>query len=161
MRTVIAVAFLGLLACVVAVSAEQQNDALLAEMKKCAICKEMAENPKLMSQVSWETHKIDNGALSVSTVPKESVKQMAALHEKMMKNVEKAKSDLQSGKKVEMCSFCEGMGELEKSGAKIQTIHTSTGAVSLITSPDPEVVKKIHAHADQAIAMQKKMQQAN
>src|SRR4026207_1517804 len=105
MRTVFTLAFLGLLACgAVMVTAELPNDALLAEMKKCAVCKAMAENPKLLSQMTWETHKIDDGMLCVSTVPKEMSKEFAAIHEKMMQNVAKVKSDAQSGKKVELCS---------------------------------------------------------
>jgi hypothetical protein len=150
---------LGLLACgAVIVSAEPPNDALLAEFKKCAVCKAMVENSKLMTQTNAETHKIDNGMLCVTTVPKELVKDFASVHAKMMENVAKAKSDIAAGKKVEMCSFCEGMGDLEKAGATHQVIPTSTGAVSLMTSTDPDVVKKIHAQADKAIAMQKKMQ---
>jgi hypothetical protein len=159
MRAVITVAFLGLVACsAVVLVADSPNDAVLAEMKKCAVCKSLAENPKFMSQMTWETHKIDNGMLCVSSVPKESVKEFEALHAKMMQSVDKVKSESKAGKKVELCSFCEGMGSLEKSGAKHQVIPTATGAVSLITSSDPEVVKKIHAQADEAIAMQKKMQ---
>src|SRR5262245_43991217 len=129
MRTVLTTAFLGLLACsAVMVTAESPNDALLTEFKKCAVCKAMAEDPKLMSQMTMETHKIENGMLCVSTVPKEMAKDFASLHEKMMHNVATVKADLQAGKKVELCSFCQGLSALEKAGAKHEVIHTATGA---------------------------------
>jgi hypothetical protein len=153
------VAILGFACSALWLSADSPPDAVLTEMKKCAVCKSLAENPKFMSQMTWETHKIENGMLCVSSVPKESKAEFASLHGKMMQSVEKVKSDSKAGKKVELCSFCEGMGSLEKAGAKHQVIETQTGAVSLITSTDPDVVKKIHAQADEAIAMQKKIQQ--
>jgi hypothetical protein len=160
MRALISVACLGLIACSAAmVAADSPLDAVLAEMKKCDVCKSMADNPKLMSQMSWETHKIDNGMLCVTSVPKESIKEFTALHEKMMSSIDKVKAEAKSGKKAGLCSFCESMAALEKAGAKHQVIQTETGGVSLVTSSDPEVVKKIHAQADQAIAMQKQMKQ--
>jgi hypothetical protein len=132
---------------------------MLAEMQKCAVCKYMAQKPELMKDMIWETHKIDNGMLCLTTVPKEMKKEFQAVSEKMMQAIEQVKADQQQGKPVEMCHFCAAMGELLKANAKQQHIETATGAIHLVTSNDPAVVKKIHAVADKAIAEQTKMQE--
>ncbi len=51
----------------------------LAEMKKCAVCKELASHPTLLEEMTWETHKIENGMLCVASVPKEHAKEFAAI----------------------------------------------------------------------------------
>jgi hypothetical protein len=135
-----------------------QTSKLVAEMEKCEICKAMARKPELLQEMTWETHKIDHGMLCVATVPKEHAKEFAALHKAMLSNVEKVKEELDRGQKVELCSFCSGMSELEKAGAKQEAIETATGAINLVTSEDPAIVNKIHAQADAAIAEQKKLQ---
>jgi hypothetical protein len=139
-------------------STDQQKN-LLAEMEKCAVCKSMAENPALMREMTWETHKIDNGMLCLTTVPKEMKKEFDAVSAKMMQAIAKVKADETQGKEVELCHFCVTMGELMKLNAKQQHIETQTGAIHLCTSDDPAVVKKIHAMADKVIAEQKKMKQ--
>lgn len=138
-------------------AAKDSPDDFLAEMKKCGVCNAMSQNPELMEHMVWETHKIDNGMLCVASVDKEHVKEFMEVHKHMMKNVEKVKADAKLGKKTELCGFCQGMGELDKAGAKHQVIQTATGVVTLCTSTDPQVVKRIHAHADKAIEMQKAM----
>jgi hypothetical protein len=45
------------------VFAEDPTEKIIAEMKKCAVCKNLAEDPELMKNMSWETDKIDNGML--------------------------------------------------------------------------------------------------
>ena len=41
----------------------------------------------------------------------------------------------------------------------MQEIESAVGAISLMTSDDPEVVKKIHAHTDRSNEEYKKMLQ--
>jgi hypothetical protein len=160
MNKVLATSVLALVTCSGTLArSEAPDEAVLTEMKKCAVCKVMALKPELMAHMTWETHKIDNGMLCLASVPKEYAKDFWALHEKMMQNVAKVKSDLQQGKEAALCSFCESMGELEKAGAKQQVIKTKSGAVSLITSTDPKIVTTIHEHADKAIEEQRKLQQ--
>jgi hypothetical protein len=136
-----------------------QPENLIAEMEKCAVCKYMAENPELMRQMTWETHKIDNGMLCLTTVPKQMKKEFDTVSAKMMQAIEKVKADEKQGKEVTLCHFCESMGELMKLSAKQQHIETETGEIHLFTSDDASLVKKIHAMADKAIAEQKKMKE--
>jgi hypothetical protein len=96
--------------------------------------------------------------LCMFSVPKEMKKEYDAVHKQMMEAIAKVKADQQAGRQVELCEFCTGMAELQKAGAKQETVDTSTGSIFLVTSPHPEIVAKIHAHADKAIAEQKEME---
>lgn len=133
------------------------DEAMMAEMEKCAVCKHLAANPALLQNMSWETFKIDNGMLCVMSAPKEMKSELEALGQKMDAEMEKIKADKLAGKEVEVCALCASMGELMETGAKEQEIKTATGMIHLMTSADPAVVAKIHANADKAIAMQKQM----
>jgi hypothetical protein len=162
MRVFKTTAFLGLAACVAVLAyAESPKEDFLAEMKKCAVCNVMVDKPELMKDMTWETHKIENGMLCVASVPKELKKDFDAVHAEMTRRIEKVKADAQQGKHAELCGFCQGMGDLEKAGAKSQDVKTATGSIHLVTSNDPSIVAKIHAQADKAIAEQKKMQESH
>jgi hypothetical protein len=150
--TILAVSWLS------SVFGQAEQDNMLEEMKKCAVCKYIAENPELMKHMTWETHKIENGMLCLTTVPKDMKRDFDAASEKMMQAVAKVQADQKEGKPVELCGFCASMGELMKTNAKQLHIDISTGAIHLCTSDDPAVVKKIHAMADKAVAEQKKME---
>ncbi len=160
MKAIVSLAIVGLaVGWSSAVFGEAQHDKLLAEMEKCAVCKYMAEKPELMKDMVWETHKIENGMLCLTTVPKELKKDFDAVSEKMARAIEQVKADAPQGKQVELCSFCASMGEMMKLNAKQQHIETQRGAIHMVTSDDPAIVAKIHAFADKAIAEQKKMEQ--
>jgi hypothetical protein len=134
------------------------SDDPMAEMKNCAVCKVMMEKPDLMESMTWECHKVDAGMLCLMSVPKDMKKTYDEIHQKMMENVKAVKAAVALGKEVELCHFCTAMGDLEKAGAKSETIETKTGSIHLVTAADPAVVAKIHAHADEAIAQQKAME---
>ena len=139
------------------ICAAPPDEAMKADMEKCAVCKHLAANPALLQNMSWETFKIDNGMLCVMSAPKEMKSELEALFQKMEAEMERIKADKLAGKEVEVCALCASMGELMETGAKEQEIKTATGMIHLMTSADPAVVQKIHASADQAIAMQKHM----
>jgi hypothetical protein len=160
MKARISLAVLGLAIVGTAIASSQsQSGDPRVEMQKCAVCKYLAEKPELMEKMTWETHKIDNGMISVASAPKEAKDEFHAVHEKMMQAVAKVKADQQQGKPVELCSYCESMSDLMKAGAKQENVDTATGTVCLVTSNDPAVVQKIHAAAEKAIADQRQMEQ--
>jgi hypothetical protein len=156
--TVAAVALVASLSSL-ASAASHDEDAMKAEMEKCAVCKNLAANPELMNAMTWETHKIDNGLLCVTTVPKEKKSEFDALNAKMKASIEQVKADEQQGKTPELCELCKEMSELTKAGAKEKEIALSNGSIHMLTSDDPAVVAKIHAHADKAMDMQKQIAQ--
>ncbi len=151
MKAAISIAVLASAACLAAIAvAASTSDDQVKEMAKCAVCKFMAEDPKLMESVAWECHKIDEGMLCMASVPKEMKNAFDAVHKKMMAAVATIKAH--PDQPVELCGMCESMGQLEKAGAKQQTIDTAVGCVHLVTAADPAVVKQIHAQADKAMA---------
>ena len=157
MRARFALGLVAQLTCCLTLAHAASEGEMIAEMQKCAVCKHLAAKPDLMKNMTWETHKIDNGMLSVSTVPKEQKADFDALSKEMKTAVEEVKAANKQGKPVELCHMCAAMGELMKAGAKEQEIAIPNGSIHLMTSSDPTVVAKLHASADQAIAMQKQM----
>ena len=156
MKAIVSFAVCGLLALLSSSAfAEGDLDKMVAEMKKCDICKNLADNPEMLKSMTWETHKLDNGMLSVTTAPGKMKKELAKATAKMDQAIEQVKADYKEGKEPHLCSFCSSMADLMKSGAKEQEIKTKGGEIRLCTSDDPAVVKKIHAVADNAIAIQK------
>jgi hypothetical protein len=142
-----------------AVAANDTEEAMMEGMKKCAVCKHLTDNPELMKNMTWETHKIDNGMLCVTTAPKEQRENFVNLNEKMHAEIEKVKADQKSGKEVQLCDMCADMGKLVEAGANEKEIQIPNGSIHMLTSSDPAVVAKIHANADKAISMQKQMAQ--
>jgi hypothetical protein len=158
MRARFALGLVALLTCCLALARAATEEEMMAEMEKCAVCKHFAAKPELMKDMTWETHKIDNGMLCVTTVPKEQKAEFDALNKEMKVAIDEVKAASAAGKPAEVCHLCAGMGELMKAGAKEQEIAIPNGSLHLMTSNDPAVVSKIHAEADKAIAMQKEME---
>ncbi|TWT96057.1 hypothetical protein Pla108_31390 [Botrimarina colliarenosi] len=108
----------------------------------CVCCKPMHENPTLKAGMKWETHKLANGLMMVAAAPEGMQDEFEATCEKMHTlAMEASPSDLK-------CGFCESFGALMQAGAKTEEVSTGIGNVTLLTSDDPAVVKKIHAHSD-------------
>ena len=58
---------------------------------------------------------------------------------------------------MKLCGFCVEMGALIQQGVHYEVVPTANGALSLITSDDAEVQKKIWAFQDKTDEMMKKM----
>ena len=119
------------------------------DAEHCTICQPMAKNPQLMMSIKWETHKIDNGMLMMSTVPeskKEKFREACAQMKKIAKKVaEGEKPD------AVCCGFCTAFGKAMQAGAKEQQIKTKRGAITLLTAQSPETVEMLHKMADRTI----------
>jgi hypothetical protein len=158
MKARFALGIMAAFTCWIALASAATEEEMKAEMEKCAVCKHLVAKPDLMKEMTWETHKIDNGMLCVSTVPKEKKGEFDALNKEMKVAIEEVKAAEQQGKPVELCELCASWGELMKAGATEKEIALSNGSIHMITSSDPAVVAKIHAQADKAIAIQKDME---
>jgi hypothetical protein len=71
--------------------------------------------------------------------------------------MEAVAKELESGKSLAMCGFCEAYGKLMTAGAKAKDVDGEFTSVSMVTSDDPEVIKQIHQVADRCIKEQKAM----
>lgn len=123
------------------------------DMENCEICKPMAKHMDLMQNMKWETHLIDNGFVSIAVIPEKAKATMADAKKDMKKQIARA----EAGEDIQCCGYCTGLGELLAAGAKKQELETVGGDLFILTSADPEVVAKIHAHAKKTMAEHAKM----
>jgi len=114
------------------------------DMENCSFCQHLIKDPDLMNNMSWKHYDIDDGIMTVTMVKPES---QEAYQTAMMKMEEVGKSWEDGNTDIKMCGQCEYYGMLMTSGAKFQYVDTDAGDIMLITSSDPEVVKKIKHYA--------------
>lgn len=110
---------------------------------KCIFCQQLTKHEGLMDHMKCEHHDISHGHLMVTTVDPE----YREAYVEAEKAMEQIGMDMAQGKidptKVYMCGSCEAYGGLIMSGALIEHIPTKVGDIVLITSDDPDVLKKI------------------
>jgi hypothetical protein len=118
------------------------------DLENCAFCKHLGENPGLLDHVTWENHPIDRGLLMIATVDaeyREAYHDAMAAMEELGAKMQRGEIDPTS---VTMCGSCLAYGALIMSGAKVETIETATGDITLLTADEPKLVAKIHAYAE-------------
>jgi hypothetical protein len=112
-------------------------------MENCAFCKHLLKDPKLLDNMTWEHHDISNGLVSITTVKPEfrkSYQEAMAAMEDLGAKLEKGEVDI---KDLKLCGSCQFWGMLEQMGAKIEFVKGKMADVVIMTSDNPEVVKKI------------------
>lgn len=118
------------------------------DMEDCEFCKHLMDDPHLMEHMTWEWHDISNGAMSIATVEPE----YRESYMKAMGAMETLAKEMETGKRnpmeVKMCGQCQAYGMLVMGGAKAEYVQSAAADVSLITSNDEAMVKKIHDYAE-------------
>lgn len=113
---------------------------------KCIFCQQLTKHEGLLDHMTCEHHAISRGHLMVTVVDPE----YREAYIEAEKAMEQIGTDMAQGKidptKVYMCGSCEAYGELIMSGAVIEQIPTKAGDIVLVTSDDPDVLKKIKAY---------------
>lgn len=135
------------------INAQEEDNVGWFDMGNCEICQQMAGIQGAMQHIKWEIHQLENGCLSVTVLPDDLKEQWTAA----MKGVEESVAQLEQGKEMKLCGYCQSMSALMVAGAKKQSLETVAGHVDLITSDDPAIVKKIHAHVSRTLEETKKM----
>ncbi len=123
------------------------------DMENCDICKCMAEHQEVMKEMKWDVYPIANGMVMVSVIPEQHRAVMKQAHEQMMKAVAR----LEKGEPMELCGFCKSYGALMEAGVTIEELDTVGGQITVVTTDDPDLVAKIHAHAKRSRAEHEKM----
>jgi hypothetical protein len=147
-------ALLGLmLVLTVAVSASGQEEKAVTgpqwfDLENCAFCKQLSAHEGLMDHVTWEYHDVANGMMNITTVhPDYKEAYLKAQHDMQV-----ISSDLAAGKRTmadtPMCGHCLAYGMLMMSGVKMEYVDGKTAGVLLMTSDNPETVKKIKEFAE-------------
>jgi hypothetical protein len=123
------------------------DDAPWFDLENCGMCKNMVAEKGLMEAMEWENYLTADGYMTVTVV--------APGHEKAfdraMAAMEKAGAKLMAGEDMYLCGFCQSFGALAMAGATIENFETAGGHINLVSSRDPELIEKIHAHAQRTI----------
>ncbi len=140
---------------VVAAQDEKDQDKEIAwfDMEHCEICKNFASMKHSMHRIKWENNLLDDGMISVSVVPDDLKEDNA----KAQAGIQATVAKLQQGEQLDMCGHCHFMGKMMMLGAKFKEIKSVGVDIMIVTSPDPEVVKQIHAFAKQSQTEHEKM----
>ena len=112
------------------------------DLEGCGMCKHLLEDQDLFQHMNWETHRITNGMVEITTFPDGYAERFDALMKKMETSGEK----MMAGEKLPMCNMCKSYGALMQAGADFDQVSMDNGMVGVITSRDPETVAMIHEH---------------
>lgn len=152
-RRIIALTLVALVAAGIVVAQEKAAKEKPWFDMNCGMCKPMADKPGLMDNMQWEQHKLTNGIIAVTNVPKGHLEAYRAAHEEMMKIAE----GMEKGEMVEMCGSCMALGMCLMKGPHEEYVKTKTGDIWIVTSDDPEVVTGLHKWVDRNKAEMEKM----
>jgi hypothetical protein len=123
------------------------------DLENCSMCKEMTAEKGLMENMEWENHLTADGMMTVTVVNHGYEEAFA----RAMKNMEAVGGKMMAGEKLYLCGFCTSYGSLHMAGASFENFETKGGHINLVTSRDPAVVEKIHAHGQRTIDEYDKM----
>ena len=124
------------------VKAYSEGDSAWLDLENCSMCKSMHTEKGLMENMKWENHKIATGMMSVTVVNPGYEDAYA----RSMQAMDATSKRLHEGEEMQLCGFCQNMGRLMQSGAKMEQFDTNGGHVMLVTAMDPAVVNNIHEH---------------
>lgn len=135
------------------VAGAQAEEPKWFDMEKCAFCKNIAQKPEVMENLEWETVKTSTGIAAIETVPPEHVTAYRLVN-KAMQNTGKR---FLNGEKLYLCGFCLTMGSLIREGVHHEWVPISDGSLSLLSSDDPELQKRIWAFHEKAEVKKKEL----
>ncbi len=118
------------------------------DMQNCEFCKHLVTDEKLLENMTWEHHDISNGVLSITTVAPEFKESYKKAQAGMMAVAQSMESGEKTMADIKMCGHCQQYGMLMFGGAKFDYVQGKGADVVVITSADPEMVKKIKAFGE-------------
>ena len=130
------------------------DDTQWFDMMSCGICQHMQPILPHMQKFKWDSKATKHGLITITIVPDDLKEQWGKCKTSMDATIK----ELESGKEVKCCGFCQSFGSLIEAGAEKEEIKTAAGEIMLLTSNDPKVVKKIHAHVKKTEAEKAKME---
>jgi hypothetical protein len=139
MRNLIKVSVLTILALSLIYTVALTSDEKWFDLEGCEMCKGIAENPKLLENMTWNQYDINNGVLAVTTVAPEFMEAYMDASKQMKMTGEK----IMAGQKVELCGSCTALSGMFGNGLKSEMIATDDGSISLFTSADAELVTEL------------------
>jgi len=123
----------------------QIPEAMLAELRKCEICRDFAEHPEIMFSIKPEVSILANGLVINHTVSDPAMlATYHELHDRLDDSVERMKAMTAAEAAKRLCSHCLKFDELSRDGAVIDGAKTATGSLTLISGNTPELRSKVH-----------------
>ena len=117
------------------------------DLKTCAFCKsfDLGNDDYIVDHMKGHYHTMPNGFLAIMTVEEDYKDEFAKASEAMQKVGEDM---AKTGNMPAMCGHCTTYGELLMAGAVEQEFNSDVAMAFMMTSDNPEVVKKLHAFAE-------------
>ena len=143
-------------------AAKPNMAAMMAEMNKCAVCKNMASKMDAIGPMSMEVVNLNNGmAISHSVKDMSKLPIYHAASDACAKAGQACATMTDAQVKTDLCSFCQEIHGVMKSGGNMSMGKTKTGDLMVITSNDPAVQKRITGMAEKCAMMAGMMQASN
>ncbi len=114
------------------------------DLKTCAYCKnfDLGDGNYIVDHMKAQYHNMPNGFLAIMTIEDDYKDECAKAHESMQKVGEEM---AKTGVVPQMCGHCTTFGELMMAGAVSQEFNGDVAMAYMMTSDNPELVKKLHA----------------
>ena len=129
-------------------NAETATNVKWFDPANCDFCKNLIEDPHLMENMTHEFHDISNGCVSITTVKPEYREAYNKAMDAMMKLAKEMEDGTRNPMDVKMDGSCQAYGMLQMAGAKTEYVLSDNADVMVMTSDNPETVKKIHEYAE-------------
>ncbi len=116
------------------------------DLKTCAFCKnfDLGNGDYVVDHMKGQNHTMPNGFLAIMTIEDDYKDEFA----KASVGMQKVGEDLaKTGVVPQMCAHCATYGELMTAGAVSQEFNSDVAMAYMMTSDNPELVKKLHAFA--------------
>ncbi len=141
---VLAVFFAALLICAAVWSGDEKP---WFDLETCAFCKNfnLGNGDYIVDHMKGDYHIMPNGFLAIMTIEDDYKDEFAKAGEGMKKVGEDM---AKTGTVPQMCGHCTAYGELMMAGAASQEFNGDAAMAFMMTSDNPEVVKKLHAFAE-------------
>lgn len=115
------------------------------DFENCAFCKNLAAEDGLLEHSTWENHAISNGMVNITTVEPQYAAAMARAGEHMAALGMKIQAGEVNPMGLKMCQHCQTFGMMMMGGqVKMETINGDAATITLMTSDDESVVKRLH-----------------
>ena len=115
------------------------------DMENCAMCKNLVVDPGLLPHTTWENFSIENGMMNIMTVDPAYAESMATASAAMEALGTKMHSGEVNPMEMQFCGRCMEFGQIMMAGVHMENVKGEAAEVTLVTSDDPVLVKRLHA----------------
>jgi hypothetical protein len=141
-------------------TAAKGTDAMMAEMAKCTVCKNMVSVLPEVGPIQTDVVRLNNGAAIMHTVSPAKADVYLKAHAATAKAGEACATMTDEQAKAQLCGFCQEIRGVMKAGASMSTGTTKNGDLMVLTSNDPAVQARIAGLASKCDMMSANTQAA-